>query len=111
MKNKIASLILFFIVLPGIFSYSKRNNLFSEIGFIKTYGNEPFLFPVFEDLNGNKYNIDADEKTKKELISLQGKRIVLSGEVEELKSSEDKKNLYAHNFATIKFFGFEIIEQ
>ncbi len=110
MKNKIASLILFFIVLSGIFSYSKRNNLFSETGFIKSYGSEPFLIPVFEDLNGNKYNIYADEKIKKELIYLQGKKIVLSGEIKELKESEDKKNLYAHNFATIKFSGFEIIE-
>lgn len=83
MKKIIISFIFILSFVLEIFAYSKKNNLFSEVGFIKSYGNAPFTYPVFVTENNEKYNINADSETKSTLLSLQGQKIILTGEIED----------------------------
>jgi hypothetical protein len=53
-------------------------------GHVHMYGNMPFSFPGFETEDGKRYTLVLDEKksgtiTLKELQSLQGQRVELSG--------------------------------
>lgn len=76
------------LFITNSFAGSKKNNLFSEVGFIKSYGNTPIVYPKFVSENGKIYFIESNEYTKNELLELQGKKILLSGTVSEQKSNE-----------------------
>lgn len=78
MKKYLFALVLFLAVLYGGSAFSRRSGLFSETGFIKSYGNEPFCYPVFVS-GEKKYSIEADDETKRQLLSVQGKKILLTG--------------------------------
>ncbi len=82
MKKYLTVFVILYLFLQSVFSFSKREDCFSKTGFIKSYGNEPFCYPVFECEN-EKYSIKTDEKSKKELLSLQGKKIIVVGNLTE----------------------------
>ncbi len=80
MKKYLLALISVFAFLHGVSAFSRKSSLFSESGFIKSYGNEPFCYPVFV-AGEKKYSIEADNETKKQLLSTQGKKILLTGKL------------------------------
>lgn len=82
-------------ICAGFFSFSRPDDFFSESGFIESYGNEPFNYPVFV-VHSKKYAIEADEKCKKELLSFQGKKISLTGTL------LDENTIRPESFKSIK---------
>lgn len=80
MKKYLLAIISVFALLQGVSAFSRNSGFFSETGFVKSYGNEPFCYPVFVS-GGKKYSIEADDETKKQLLSVQGKKILLTGKL------------------------------
>ena len=58
---------------------AKHHNSVSVSGYIKSYGNMPFNFPVIECDDGKLYSIDASDDVKKLLLSKQGSLVSLTG--------------------------------
>lgn len=85
MKKLFCCFVFLFLFAQDFFSFSRPDDFFSESGFIESYGNEPFNYPVFV-VHSKKYAIEADNETKNLLLSVQGKKILLTG-----KLVEDKK--------------------
>lgn len=85
MKKLFCCFVFLFLFAQDFFSFSRPHDFFSESGFIESYGNEPFNYPVFV-VHSKKYAIEADNETKNLLLSVQGKKILLTG-----KLVEDKK--------------------
>lgn len=85
MKKLFCCFVFLFLFAQDFFSFSRPDDFFSESGFIESYGNEPFNYPVFV-VHSKKYAIEADNESKNLLLSVQGKKILLTG-----KLVEDKK--------------------
>lgn len=95
MKKLFCCFVLLFLFAQDFFSFSRSDDFFSESGFIESYGNEPFNYPVFV-VHSKKYAIKADEKSKKELLSFQGKKIALTGTL------LDENTIRPESFKSIK---------
>lgn len=88
---------------------AKHHNSVSVSGYIKSYGNMPFNFPVIECDDGKLYSIDASDDVKKLLLSKQGKLVSISGIIisEKENNSSDYEN---SEFGRIIFESFSEIK-
>ncbi len=94
MKKILLALIL--ITTSAILSaYSKplENTEISLSGFVHVYGNEPFSFLGFKSDDGRELKIQADKDILSELQNSQGKKIEITGLLENSsqKESQDQK--------------------
>jgi hypothetical protein len=83
-------------------------------GYVHMYGNMPFSFPGFETEGGNRYTLVLDEKksgtlTLKELQSLQGKRVELSGVIH-TGSKADKAGINRLKDGEFVVYSYRILE-
>lgn len=95
MKKLFCCFVFLFLFVQDFFSFSRPDDFFSESGFIESYGNEPFNYPVFV-VHSKKYAIETDEKSKRELLSFQGKKIALTGTL------LDENTIRPESFKTVK---------
>ena len=58
-------------------------------GYIKSYGNMPFNFPVIECVDGKLYEIDTNDDLKKILLTKQGRLVILTGILVSSKKNDD----------------------
>ena len=110
MKKVCLLLAGFFCCLFVVSAHSRENNLFSETGTVRSFGNMPFIFPGFVADDGKQYFIEADEALKDELLGVQGEKILLTGILEK----KDKKNDVSINRlkdGTVKAESFKIIDR
>ena len=92
MKRNISLLVI--ISMAAIcFAYSKPNtNTATEVkktGVITLYGNEPFSFPGLDCANGEQYSIKAEKEVIEDLRKTQGKKIEITGYIENEKSDQN----------------------
>lgn len=59
-------------------SFSKNKEVKMQ-GYIKTYGNAPFVYPVLETKEGLQFSIKADNEIKDELFKTYGAEIKIKG--------------------------------
>ncbi|MFC2330830.1 MAG: hypothetical protein ACFNKL_07185 [Treponema sp.] len=88
---------------------AKHHNSVSVSGYIKSYGNMPFNFPVIECDDGKLYSIDASDDVKKLLLSKQGKLVSISGII--ISEKENNSSDYGDSeFGRIIFESFSEIK-
>ena len=88
---------------------AKHHNSVSVSGYIKSYGNMPFNFPVIECDDGKLYSIDASDDVKKLLLSKQGKLVSISGII--ISKKENNSSDYGDSeFGRIIFESFSEIK-
>ena len=88
---------------------AKHHNSVSVSGYIKSYGNMPFNFPVIECDDGKLYSIDASDDVKKVLLSKQGKLVSISGII--ISEKENNSSDYGDSeFGRIIFESFSEIK-
>ena len=68
---------------------AKHHNSVSVSGYIKSYGNMPFNFPVIECDDVKLYSIDASDDVKKVLLTKQGRLVNLTGIPVDSKKNDD----------------------
>lgn len=80
--KKIIPLFTILILMTMFCSYSKSKEV-SVQGFIKSYGNVPFNYPVIETEDGKSYSIKADDDVKDEIFKTVGEKIEVTGIITE----------------------------
>ena len=68
---------------------AQRPQSITVTGYIKSYGNMPFNFPVIECDDGKLYSIDASDDVKKVLLTKQGRLVNLTGIPVDSKKNDD----------------------
>ena len=107
-KTILYSLFAIILLFCGT-SMAKHHNSVSVSGYIKSYGNMPFNFPVIECDDGKLYSIDASDDVKKVLLSKQGKLVSISGII--ISEKENNSSDYGDSeFGRIIFESFSEIK-
>ena len=89
-KNKtLLFLIIFIFQYVCIFSFSKNNNT-KIIGYINSYGNEPFTSIGIETIDGKVYKIISDEEIINQLKTKGGIPVELEGQLEKKQTNNDE---------------------
>lgn len=89
-KNKtLLFLIIFIFQYVCIFSFSKNNNI-KIIGYINSYGNEPFRSIGIETIDGKVYKIISDEEIINQLKTKGGIPVELEGQLEKKQTNNDE---------------------
>ncbi len=108
LKRTLYSLFAIILLFCGT-SMAKHHNSVSVSGYIKSYGNMPFNFPVIECDDGKLYSIDASDDVKKLLLSKQGKLVSISGII--ISKKENNSSDYGDSeFGRIIFESFSEIK-
>ena len=108
LKRTLYSLFAIILLFFGT-SMAKHHNSVSVSGYIKSYGNMPFNFPVIECDDGKLYSIDASDDVKKLLLSKQGKLVSISGII--ISKKENNSSDYGDSeFGRIIFESFSEIK-
>ncbi len=108
LKRTLYSLFAIILLFCGT-SMAKHHNSVSVSGYIKSYGNMPFNFPVIECDDGKLYSIDASDDVKKVLLSKQGKLVSISGII--ISEKENNSSDYGDSeFGRIIFESFSEIK-
>lgn len=108
LKRTLYSLFAIILLFCGT-SMAKHHNSVSVSGYIKSYGNMPFNFPVIECDDGKLYSIDASDDVKKLLLSKQGKLVSISGII--ISEKENNSSDYGDSeFGRIIFESFSEIK-
>lgn len=76
--KKIIPLFVILALMTIFCSYSKSKDV-SIQGYIKSFGNVPFNYPVIETDNGKQYSIKADDDVKSEIFKTAGNKIEITG--------------------------------
>lgn len=107
-RKKLLSLllILFFgnLLLSAV---SRPQKEFSASGYVRSYGNMPFVFPGLETSDGKNYLLECDSSLKKKLLESTGKRICVYGELED---SPAEKKFFLLKDGTIFVTDFDFVE-
>lgn len=69
-------MILSFMMIFCSFSKSKEVSI---QGFVKSFGNVPFNYPVIETDDGKQYSVKADDDVKNEIFKTAGEKIEVTG--------------------------------
>lgn len=110
MNKKITKVVtLLIIVLASsivMTSFSKSPSTVK--GYIQSYGNVPFTYPVITTKKGKTYYIIASDATKKDLLDRQGREIKVTGY-----TVKDKEQLppFCTTDEAIKVEYWEVIEK
>ena len=88
LKRTLYSLFAIILLFCGT-SMAKHHNSVSVSGYIKSYGNMPFNFPVIECDDGKLYEIDTSDDLKKVLLTKQGRLVSLTGIPVDSKKNDD----------------------
>lgn len=88
LKRTLYSLFAIILLFCGT-SMAKHHNSVSVSGYIKSYGNMPFNFPVIECDDGKLYEIDTNDDLKKVLLTKQGRLVSLTGIPVDSKKNDD----------------------
>ena len=107
-KTILYSLFIAILLFFGT-SMAQRPQSITVTGYIKSYGNMPFNFPVIECDDGKLYSIDASDDVKKLLLSKQGKLVSISGII--ISEKENNSSDYGDSeFGRIIFESFSEIK-
>lgn len=92
-RKKISLLLLAFFGNLLLSAVSRPQKEFSASGYVRSYGNMPFVFPGIETSDGKKYLLECDNALKKELLETAGKKICVQGILDDSPSDEKKRLL------------------
>ena len=87
-KTILYSLFIAILLFFGT-SMAQRPQSVTVTGYIKSYGNMPFNFPIIECVDGKLYEIDTSDDLKKVLLTKQGNLVSLTGIPVDSKKNDD----------------------
>ena len=88
LKRTLYSLFAIILLFFGT-SMAQRPQSITVTGYIKSYGNMPFNFPIIECVDGKLYEIDTSDDLKKVLLTKQGRLVSLTGIPVDSKKNDD----------------------